>query len=396
MSSACARLLKIVKPRNTPPITAVKTRIPQINHPVKELQSIVDIDEFATKFKQKTIESHRFRKRTNIYDYAIARLADANRHSLIEDILETHKSFDEITKEGFLVRIMFLYGTAGMFDHARKLFDEMPQLKCERTIMSFNALLRAGVKSKKFNEVYEIFREYPSKLSLSLNVISYNTVIHALCEMGSLTEAIEMLDELKKNGLQPSVITFNTLLDAFYRKRGFLGAERLWSMMEEDNVSRDIRSYNLTMEALVKQGELSTAVILFDVLVSEGLKPNATTFNIFIKGYYDQGNVNEGIKWYKALLESENVPNRMTFSTLVPELCRIGEYELAFDLTKKMFRRQFVVDEAMLQLVVNELVKKSMIEEAEELVELGKTNNFVQYNLTLYPEKVTASGAEQN
>lgn len=36
-----------------------------------------------------------------------------------------------------------------------------------------------------------------------------------------------------------------------------------------------------------------------------------------------------------------------------------------------------------LQLVVDGLVKGSMIEEAEELVELGSSNSYVQYNLTM-------------
>ncbi|KAK9681671.1 hypothetical protein RND81_10G019200 [Saponaria officinalis] len=388
MSTACSRLLNIVKTRKSVPITASKTLIPKCDHPIsiKDLHQIIDLDQFASKFKQKAIESNRFRKRNNIYDFAIARLADANRHSLIEDILETHKTFKEITGEGYAVRIICLYGNAGMFDHAHKLFDEMPELKCERTVMSFNALLSAGVKSKRFSEVYEIFREYPSKLSIAVDVVSYNTVIHAVCEMGSLSEAMSLLDEMKTNGLRPSVITYNTLLDAFYKKRGFLGGERLWAMMDEDNVCRNIRSYNLTLEALVDQGQLSTALIVFDVLSSEGLNPNLTSFNVFIKGYCDQGNVEEGKKWYNALLESGHVPNRMTFAALVPELCRVGECELAFDLSKKMFKRQFVVDEALLQLVINELVRRSMIVEAKELVELGKTNNFVQYNLALHPE----------
>ncbi|KAL9236681.1 hypothetical protein vseg_011319 [Gypsophila vaccaria] len=386
MSTVCSRLLKIVKIKT--PKSISKTLIPKPNYQItiKQLHQIIDLDQFAAKFKQKAVESHRFRKRSNIYDFAIARLADANRHHLIEDILEAHKHFTEITNEGFVVRIICLYGNAGMFDHARNLFDEMPQLKCDRTVVSFNALLSAGVKSKRFCDVYDIFRDYPAKFSMNVDVVSYNTVIHAVCEMGTLVEAMSLLDEMKRRGLRPTVVTYNTLLHAFYKKRGLLGGERLWSMMEEDNVGRNTRSYNLTLEALVDQGQLSTAVILFDVLAGDGVEPNLDTFNVFIKGYCDQGNVDEAKKWYNALLESGHVPNRFTFAALVPELCRVGECELAFELSKRMFRRQFVVDKDLLQVVVNELVKKSMIEEAEELVELGKTNNFVQYSLTLHPE----------
>lgn len=392
MSNACAparlqQILKTSKPETLTLIAAYSTQnLAEAFLPVastKELVNELDPELLANKFKQRATVSASFRNSHNIYDFTISRLALAKRFSLIEDILESHKHFDDISHEGFAIRLISLYGKAGMFDHARKLFDEMPQLNCERTLKSFNALLKAGVLSKRFDEVLKIFRELPSDLSLILNRVSYNTVIHTLCEMGSLDDALFMLDELKENGLSPDVITFNTLLDAFYREKGFEGGEKMWSLMVAHNVVPNTRSYNLKMQAVVGSGELHNAVDLFETVEKDGLKPDVNTFNALIKGFCDQGNTEEAKKWYNRLLENGDTPNRNTFSTLVPSFCDNGDYELAFDLSKKMFKRQIVVDEAFLQLVVDGLVKGSMIEEAEELVELGSSNSYVQYNLTM-------------
>ncbi|CAA7040118.1 unnamed protein product [Microthlaspi erraticum] len=56
----------------------------------------------------------------------------------IEEILEEQKKYHNMSKEGFIVRIINLYGQAGMFEHAQKVFDEMPERNCKRTVLSFN------------------------------------------------------------------------------------------------------------------------------------------------------------------------------------------------------------------------------------------------------------------
>ncbi|XP_021719450.1 pentatricopeptide repeat-containing protein At3g13160, mitochondrial-like [Chenopodium quinoa] len=154
--------------------------------------------------------------------------ANTKSFSLIEEILEDQKQYKDITDEGFTVRFICLYGKAGMFDHAHKLFDEMPELNCKRTVLSYNALLGTCVNSKNFDKVDGFFRELPGKLSIKPDVVSYNTVIKAFCEMGSLDSALSLLDEMEKEGLRPNLITFNILLDAFYRKLRFLDGDKLW------------------------------------------------------------------------------------------------------------------------------------------------------------------------
>ncbi|XP_056686492.1 pentatricopeptide repeat-containing protein At1g55890, mitochondrial-like [Spinacia oleracea] len=389
MSVAAYRLRNILKSQKTVAISAAKTPRPltcSIPIPIKVLINEPNLIELAININQNAAKSAKFRGRHNIYDFSISRLAVAKRYNLIESIIDKHKHFEEISREGYALRLVTLYGKAGMFDHARKLFDELPELGCERTVKSLNVLLKAGVECKRFDEVFDVFRKVPAELSINCDVVSYNTFIHALCDTGRVDEGLLMIDEMNEKGLSPSVVTFNTLLRAFYREKGFEEGEMIWGMMDEYDVVRDIGSYNVKLQGLVDKGELEKAVSLFESLESEGLKRNVSSFNVFIKRYCDEGNVEEAKKYYNKLLESGVTPNEKTFPPLVPKLCGNGDLDLAFELCKKMFERQFVVDEALLQLVVNELVKGSKSEEAEELVERGKSNRFVQYNLVMPSE----------
>ncbi|KAK9267574.1 hypothetical protein L1049_010002 [Liquidambar formosana] len=366
--------------------TSLPTKSAQTCNTLKSLPTKESkLKELVDKFK-KSSELGKFRSKQDVYYSTVHRLASAKQFSMIEDILEDQKKYKDISIEGFAIRLITLYGKSGMLDHAHKMFDEMPELQCERTVKSFNALLAACVNSKKFDKVEGVFTELRAKLSLEPNVVSYNTVIKAFCEMGSLDSALSWVDEMERNGLDANLITYNTLLDAFYRNNRFLDGEKIWAMMETKNVVPDIRSYNAKFRGLVFERRTSEAVELIEELRTKGLKPDVLSFNALIKSFCNDGNIEEAKRWYKELMKCKCVPNWVTFTTLVPFLCEKGEFDMAFKICKKIMKRHYPVKKEILQLVVDGLVKESKLEEATELVELGRSNSF-RYKLELCSDK---------
>ncbi|GFZ03162.1 tetratricopeptide repeat (TPR)-like superfamily protein [Actinidia rufa] len=182
-----------------------------------------NLKRLVEKFK-KSSEVDRFLTKTGIYDSTVRRLASAKHFGWIEEILEDQKKYANMSKEGFNVRLITLYGKSGMFDHASKVFDEMPDYKCDRTVLSFNALLGACVNAKKFDMVDVYFRTLPEKLAVKPDVVSYNIVVKAFREMGSLDSAVSTVDEMEKTGLEPDLITFNT-----HCLMRFMGTIGLWT-----------------------------------------------------------------------------------------------------------------------------------------------------------------------
>ncbi|KAJ4982319.1 hypothetical protein NE237_033156 [Protea cynaroides] len=88
----------------------------------------------------------------------------------VEEILEDQKKNDDISKEGFAIRIISLYGKSGMFDQAYQTFDQLPEPKCQRTVKSFDALLTACVDTSTFDKAELLFCELPSCLSIQPNL----------------------------------------------------------------------------------------------------------------------------------------------------------------------------------------------------------------------------------
>ncbi|XP_043724529.1 pentatricopeptide repeat-containing protein At1g55890, mitochondrial-like [Telopea speciosissima] len=336
----------------------------------------------VNKFK-KSSESYRFRCKHRIYEVTIRRLALAKRFSCIEEILEDQKRYDDICSEGFAIRLISLYGKSGMFNQASQTFDQLPELKCQRTVKSFNALLTACVDSKNFDKAEPLFRELPSSLSIQPDLYSYNIMIRAYCEMGSLDSALSVLDEMEKSGVSPNLITFNILLNAFYEKNRFSDGETIWAKMENNNLVPDIRSFNAKLRGLVLVGKKSEVVELVKELETKGPKPDIHSFNALIKGLCNDGDLEVAMRIHRELSKRGLIPNRSTFQTLVPCLCEKGDLDLALKLCRESLNRQCLLHAELLQTVVDGLVKKLKFDGAKKLVELGRAKGYSESSLKM-------------
>ncbi|XP_057538362.1 pentatricopeptide repeat-containing protein At1g55890, mitochondrial-like isoform X2 [Amaranthus tricolor] len=332
---------------------------------IQDLLKQKDPQKLVQQFKSLSKYSY-FRQRFKLYDIVIHRLVLAKETALIEDVLESQK--DYINKEAFGARIILLYGEAGMFEHAHKVFDEMPQRGFKHGERSFNILLGAALRAGEFGKVNELFRELPSRLGIKPSYVAYNTVIQALCKLNLLDEAVRLLDEMEENGLNPGVISYNILLCTFYEKGQFQEGDKIWDCMINKGVNPNVISYSHKLLRLFNDGKDSEAMELFTELKSKELKFNVGIYNALILGSCKNDDLDGVRRWYKELLRCCGRPNRVTFSIIVPLLCDKGDFELAYMVCLEILRLEYLVDEALLQKVVDGLAKNSMMEKAKDIV----------------------------
>ncbi|XP_068644981.1 small ribosomal subunit protein mS78 (rPPR3a)-like [Aristolochia californica] len=346
-----------------------------------------DLDQVVQKFLTSS-ETYRFRCKHRVYEITFRRLAAAQRFSSIEQIVDAHKKYRDITSEGFAVRLITLCGKSHMFDQARKLFDELVQLNCPRTVKSLNALLSAAIDSGLHGNVPELFQQLSSELSIAPDRITYNILILAYCKMGSLDEALSVLVTMEAKGAEPVVITFNTLLHGFYGANRFPDAEKLWAKMEECNISPNVVTFNEKMQALAPEGKSADVLQLIDEMRSRGLKPDIFSFNWLIKAHCSDGNIEEARRVFTDLATNELTPNWRTFEMFIPYLCEKGELDLAFKLANDSVHQSCRVNSEVLQQVVDGLSKESRREDAEKLVEAAsQSKDSDRYNLRLPAEE---------
>lgn len=389
-AKATATATDILKPGNTPKPTTTTISKPKkptkTTKPPRASSSHLDeLQKSVARFK-KLSESEKFRDQGRPYTAIVRRLAAAGKYSYIEDVIEHQKKFEKaMTNESFVVRLIILYGKSGMFEHAHKLFDEMPQLNCDRTVLSFNALLTACLSSKKYDKLLDIIREFPVKLSIKPDTVSYNIVIKAFCDMDSIDCAIEAIGAMERDGCGPGLIAFNTIIDALYKKKRHAEAEKIWEQMESKNIVPDVRSYNSKVRALCADERISEAVNLVGEMEGKGVKPDVYTYNGLLNRFCKDRNLVEVKKWYGEILKNDILPDQITFFMVVRFACDEGDFGFAHELSKEVIDRnpKGFKGKEILQRVVDGLVKELEVDKAEELVELVKSSKYLHFNLQL-------------
>ncbi|KAL8228191.1 hypothetical protein R6Q57_015775 [Mikania cordata] len=345
--------------------------------------SLTNLKLFIDKFKRAS-NTGQFRYSYKYYEDVVNHLAEARQHYYIQQILEHQKRFKrDMTNEPFVVRLISLYGKSRMYDHARKLFDEMPELNCPRTVLSANALLTACVNSKRFNQIPELFKELREEFAIEPDEVSYNVVIKAFCDTEDTDSALEMINEMEKNGCECNLYTYNTILDALYRNGNILEGDRQWELMKSKNLEPDIRTYNAKVRGLIVDKRIKEAIVLLDEMKGKGLSPDVYTYNGLINGFVKEDDLMQVKHWYAEMVKNKIVPDLVTFRIIISFSSKKGDYKFGFELSKESVIQKINVGRLNLQGVLDGLLKESAIDEAKELVKLVNGSRFIYYKLKL-------------
>ncbi|GAA0156225.1 hypothetical protein LIER_13765 [Lithospermum erythrorhizon] len=291
-----------------------------------------------------------------------------------------------MSNEGFNIRLMSLYGKSGMFDHAQKVFDEIPDRNIEPSTKTMNALLSACVSSGKIDKIEGLFVELQERLGVKPDTVWYNVVIKGCCKCGKVEKAVKMYGEMEKNGVKPDLVTFNTVLVGLYSSKRFLEGEKMWRRMIETGLKPDIRSWNARIIGYVNEKRFDEAVKALSELERTGLKPDAFSYRALVKGYCDEENLKGAKKWYAEFVRCEH-PDKVTLETVISLAMKKGDLSWAVELCKVIFDRKWLVNAQILQEVVDTLVKDSRFQDAKRIVEMGNTNSYRCYKLNLPSEQ---------
>lgn len=306
------------------------------------------------------------------FEDTVSRLAGACRFDLIEHLLEHQKTLPQGRREGFIVRIITLYGKAGMSDHSLQTFHQMHLFGCPRTVKSFNATLKVLSEAHRFHDVRVFFDEIPAKYGIEPDGISYNTVIKAMCDIGSLHSAYLVMVEMEKAGLKPDVVTYTTLISAFYKHgQGEIG-NGLWNLMGLRGCSPNLTTFNVRIQYLIHRRRGWQANSLVRRMYLSRIKPDELTYNLIIKGFCMMGELEMAKRIFYAMHGRGCKPNSKIYQTMVHYLCKGGEFDLAFRLCKESMERNWFPSVDTIDKLLKGLLTISKDRNAREIMKLVK------------------------
>jgi pentatricopeptide repeat protein len=337
--AACRAAVAVSKnPRHqpSPPTSAENADTPLLVRIKRERDPLRLYELFSANADNRVLVENRF-----AFEDAVGRLAGARRNDLVERILEQHKALPQGRREGFVVRIIGLYGKARMPEHALRTFREMEMYGCPRTAKSLNATMKVLMQSRLFDEVWQLLDEASARYGVELDDVSYNTVVKMACDMGELRAAYRMMQEMEKEGVRPDVITYTTLMAAFYKSGQREVGDGLWNLMRLRGCMPTLASYNVRIQFLINRRRGWQANDLVRKMHAAGIGPDEITYNLVIKGFFLMGEHEMAQTVFGAMHGRGCKPNERVYQTMVHYLCKRRDFNLAFRLCKDSMEKNW-------------------------------------------------------
>ncbi|XP_078172547.1 tetratricopeptide repeat (TPR)-like superfamily protein [Carex rostrata] len=158
------------------------------------------------------------------------------------------------------------------FAHAQK-FDSQ--------IIVQNALIDMYSKCGSIDKALEVFRSISES---DLNLISYNTILHALSMHGNGAEALKMFDKMPKH-IEPDSITYLAVLCGCNHSGLVDDGMRVFKSM---TVPSDMKHYGTIVNMLCRTGKLSEA---YDVINSMPSEPDMVIWHTLLGASQTYGDV---------------------------------------------------------------------------------------------------------
>ncbi|CAI0427589.1 unnamed protein product [Linum tenue] len=324
-------------------------------------------DLFKANARNRLVIENRF-----AFEDTVSRLAGARRFDYIEELLEQQKSLPQGRREGFIVRIIMLYGKAGMAKHAINTFYDMHFYKCRRTAKSFNAALKVLAGARDIAAIETFLNEVPEKYDIELDTYSMNIVIKAFCEMEILDKAFSIMVQMEKLGIRADVITYTTLIAAFYRKNRLEISNGLWNLMVLKGCLPNLATFNVRIQYLVNRRQAWKANDLMLSMERVGIIPDEITYNLVIKGFFQAGYPEMAKRVYSALHGRGFKPNVKIYQTMVHYLCEGGELDLAYKMCTACMRKNWFLSVDSISALLIALKKNEKIDKARMVMTLVK------------------------
>lgn len=302
------------------------------------------------------------------FEDTVSRLAGARRFDYIEDLLEHQKTLPQGRREGFIVRIIMLYGKAGMTKNAIDTFYDMHLYGCRRTVKSFNAALKVLTLSRDLRTIVDFIREVPLKFGIILDVFSINIFIKAFCDIGCLDKAYLAMVEMGKVGIQPDVITYTTLMSAFYKHNRYEIGNGLWNLMVLRRCLPNLATFNVRIQYLVNKRRAWEANRVMSLMPKIGITPDEVTYNLVIKGFYLAGYLEMAKRVYSALHSKGYKPNIKIYQTMIHYLCKEGDFGLAYTMCKDCMQKNWFPNVLTIYALLEGLKKNGQLGKAKAII----------------------------
>jgi pentatricopeptide repeat protein len=279
---------------------------------------------------------------------------------------EALQLFEQMKEEGLqpsqVTYIIVLSACANLsaLSLGRKIHSQINEACIEWNIEMKNSLLNMYAKCGSMDEARSLFDTMQSK-----NDITWNAMIQGYGENGNGKEALELFEQMKKEGLQPSQFTYTIVLSTCANLSALSLGRKIHSEIDKGGIEWNIEMKTSLLNMYAKCGSMDEARSIFDTMQSK----NDITWNAMIQGYGENGNGKDALELFEQMKQAMIYPDSLTFVALLNAFSHAGLVEEALKYFHSMKEEYKIIPETShCNCVVDALSRAGRLEEAESLI----------------------------
>ncbi|KAH6831076.1 Pentatricopeptide repeat superfamily protein [Perilla frutescens var. hirtella] len=221
---------------------------------------------------------------------------------------------------------------------------------------------------------------------VKVNVVVYNTLIHALCKNGKVGKARSLMNEMDNF----SDVTFNILISAYCNEGNLVQALVMMEKCFSSSFVPDVIALTKLIGILCNAGRLSEAVEALERVETKGGTHDVVVYNTLLKGFVKAGKVKAGCGFLRQMETKGCLPNTETYNVLIEGFCESGMLDLALDMFHEMKRAGVRWDFVTFETMIYGFCSAGKTRDGIEIFELmledkgGSGGRIASYNSILY------------
>ncbi|KAL4185955.1 hypothetical protein AMTRI_Chr10g233440 [Amborella trichopoda] len=248
---------------------------------------------------------------------------------------QAEKAFSKMLRTGFepnsvtITCMLQAFADANELGFARQLHGHIIKMEPVQDTQVWNSLLDVYAKCGQIEEAVLLFKKISSG---SRNPVPWNSMLSGYFLHGCFDAAIEMFEEMKVSGVEPTVITWNTLISGCVRN-GFLGKSiELLLKMQVARIRPDASSLSSILPAIANMASLRLAKQIHGYAIRSNCFSLKVVSNSLLDTYTKCGSLKDGIHVFNGIYE----PDLVSFTAMIAGYAAHGDCKEALDLFSLM------------------------------------------------------------
>ncbi|KAG8385019.1 hypothetical protein BUALT_Bualt04G0179400 [Buddleja alternifolia] len=226
-----------------------------------------------------------------------------------------------------------MYCKCGQLEHARALFDEIPQ----RNVVSWTSMMTGYIKNDYPHEAILLFKVLlvEEQDDVHLDSAAMISILSACSHVSEKTTTEEVHGFVLKSGLDWDLGVGNTLIDAY----GKCGEVDFCMKVFDEMSEKDLISWNCMIWVCMQHGLAARAIEIFHSMVkNSNIEYNAVTLSLVLQACANLGALQMGKSILDQVLKMNLEDNVYVGTSIIDMYCKCGRVKMArrvFDRMKE-------------------------------------------------------------